>query len=179
MNETAGSKQKPPFRKLKICAGVVAVITVFMGGFAIPEFLMPTFEKPLDDYVITGKWYNLDQPLCLHVRRLVKGAEDQPVFPSASLYKTAYVGDHLQMDGYGGYMRLIHAGRVVGCSFSDEQKQLFLFVFCAMFPVLVFVPFKNRQLTGLVLTVSILCELVVIGMMLFVCLFMLGLGHNC
>lgn len=168
------------------CVRICAVATFGAGIYAISHFLIPTFQRPMTEYLVTGK-SDLTGAYCIHFKELDHSGETMEYYflHHGWFYLEVQAGDHLRVapamgsNIWGdGYRQLVRDGRIVARSFSDEQLWLLLFIIAALLPGLVFLPAKSKVALRVIWGVAVTGEVIVIGAFLFWAVLIYALGHS-
>ncbi len=75
-------------------------------------------------------------------------------------------------------MRLVRDGHVITRELSGDQWYAILFILAGLFPLLVFIPFKNNHLRSSILWVAALAEMAIIGLILFYVLIVFAIASG-
>jgi len=168
--------------KLCLCIQIFAVVTVIMGIYFARKFLVPSFQRPTTQWIITGKTTGPtgeDDYLEFHAPEY-PGPDGRQTRPFPDWFcNAAWSGDVMLMDlgssPTSGYILLLRNGRVIARLFNAKQKQGLWFAAIAIFPVLALYPWKNQRIRLAVLSLACTAEIIVIVIALVVALFYFAL----
>ena len=171
--------------KLRLCIQIFAVVTVTMGICFACKFLVPSFQRPTTQWVITGKTTGPtgeSNYLEFHAPEY-PGPDGRQTRPFPGWFcNLARSGDVILMDLGGsptsGYILLLRNGHVIARLLNAEQKHGFWFTAIAIFPVLSLFPWKNQRIRLAVLSLAGMAEIIVIVIALGVALFYLAFAFG-
>lgn len=166
-DESSGLKL--PCSKLQLCVQILAVVTVIMGIIFARKLLVPLFQPPTTQWIITGKTTGPcgeSNYLEFHAPEY-PGPDGRQTRPFPGWFcDVAQSSDVMLMDLGGsptsGYILLQRNGHVIARLFNTEQKLGVGFTALTIFPVFALYPWKNQRIRLAVFSLAGTAELIVI-----------------